>query len=67
MLTETSTSTLNLEAIIKRVLTFRQITPLDYQLLKSAILSEQSFSYSTQVHLDQLFDSLQRGSIWIAS
>ncbi|EAW34668.1 hypothetical protein [Lyngbya sp. PCC 8106] len=67
MLTQTSTSTLNLETIIKRVLTFRQITPLDYQLLKSAILSEQSFSYSTQVHLDQLFESLQRGSIWIAS
>ncbi|MCG5060167.1 MAG: hypothetical protein KA714_19890 [Limnoraphis sp. WC205] len=66
MLAETSTSTLSLEAIIKRVLTFRQITPLDYQLLKSAILSEQSFSPTTQIHLDQLFESLQRGSIWIA-
>ncbi|MEA5501156.1 hypothetical protein VB834_16285 [Limnoraphis robusta Tam1] len=65
MLAETSTSTLSLEAIIKRVLTFRQITPLDYQLLKSAILSEQSFSPTTQTHLDQLFESLQRGSIWI--
>jgi hypothetical protein len=67
MLTQTSTSTLDLEAIIKRVLTFRQITPLDYQLLKSAILSEQRFSPATQLHLDQLFESLQRGSIWIAS
>ncbi|WP_413160130.1 hypothetical protein ACL6C3_17085 [Capilliphycus salinus ALCB114379] len=67
MLTETSTSTLSLEAIIKRVLTFRQITPLDYQLLKSAILSETSFSPTTQLHLDELFESLQRGSIWIAS
>ncbi|MEB3277831.1 MAG: hypothetical protein VKK42_02770 [Lyngbya sp.] len=67
MLTETSTSTLSLEAIIKRVLTFRQITPLDYQLLKSAILSEKSFSPTTQLHLDELFESLQRGSIWIAS
>jgi hypothetical protein len=66
MLAETSTSTLSLEAIIKRVLTFRQITPLDYQLLKSAILSEQSFSPTTQIHLDQLFESLHRGSIWIA-
>ncbi|MFY7806971.1 MAG: hypothetical protein ACOVQ7_26445 [Limnoraphis robusta] len=66
MLAETSTSTLSLEAIIKRVLTFRQITPLDYQLLKSAILSEQSFSPTTQIYLDQLFESLQRGSIWIA-
>ncbi|KKD37192.1 MAG: hypothetical protein WAN66_18155 [Limnoraphis robusta] len=65
MLAETSTSTLSLEAIIKRVLTFRQITPLDYQLLKSAILSEQSFSPTTQIYLDQLFESLQRGSIWI--
>ena len=66
MLAETSTSTLSLEAIIKRVLTFRQITPLDSQLLKSAILSEQSFSPTTQIYLDQLFESLQRGSIWIA-
>ena len=67
MLAETSTSTLSLEAIVKRVLTFRQITPLDYQLLKSAILSQQTFSATTQLHLDQLFESLQRGSIWIAS
>ncbi len=67
MLTETSPDTLSLEAIVKRVLTFRQITSLDYQLLKSAILSEQCFSPNTQIHLNQLFENLQRGSIWIAS
>lgn len=67
MLAETSTSTLSVEAIVKRILTFGQITPLDYQLLKSAILSERTFSPTTQLHLDELFESLQRGSIWIAS
>ncbi|MEL7035664.1 MAG: hypothetical protein AAFO04_08630 [Cyanobacteria bacterium J06592_8] len=67
MFTDTSFSKPSLETIIKRVLLFRQITDLDYQLLKSAILSEESVSEKTQLHLDKLFDSLQKGLIWIAS
>ncbi len=66
MLSYNSVPQIPLETIIERVLAFRQITPLDYQLLKSAILSETSPSETCQSALNHLFDQLRQGLIWIS-
>ncbi len=67
MFTPASFPNISLETIIDRILTFRQITTLDYQLLKSAILSGQSFSDIDQLRLDQVFEGLKNGLIWVGS
>jgi hypothetical protein len=65
MLSYSSLPQIPLETIIDRVLAFRQITPLDYQLLKSAILSEDSLTETCQLALHHLLDELRQGLIWI--
>jgi hypothetical protein len=67
MLSYNSLPQIPLETIIERVLAFRQITPLDYQLLKSAILSEDSLTETCQSALHHLFDELCEGIIWIST
>lgn len=67
MLSYSSLPHIPLETIVERVLAFRQITPLDYQLLKSAILSEDSLTDACQAALDHLLDELHKGLIWIST
>lgn len=66
MLSYNSLPHIPLETIIERVLAFRQITPLDYQLLKSAILSADSLTETRQSALHHLLDELRQGIIWIS-
>ncbi len=66
MLSYSSLPKIPLETIVDRVLAFRQITPLDYQLLKSAILSEDSLTEACQSALHHLLDELHQGLIWIS-
>ncbi|MGB3535008.1 MAG: hypothetical protein WBA13_16035 [Microcoleaceae cyanobacterium] len=67
MLSNRSLPQIPLETIIDRVLAFRQITPLDYQLLKSAILSRDSLTGACQSALHHLLDELHQGIIWIST
>lgn len=67
MLSYSSLPQIPLETIVERVLVFRQITPLDYQLLKSAILSEDSLTEACQSALNHLLDELHQGLIWISN
>ncbi|NJK36280.1 MAG: hypothetical protein HC835_01700 [Oscillatoriales cyanobacterium RM2_1_1] len=55
----------SIPAVVDRVLKFRQITALDYQLLKSAILAEPALAEINSSGLNPLFEGLQKGAIWI--
>ncbi len=61
----TNTPKISMEAIVQRILSFRQITPIDQRLLKSALLSKDSLSHNDQMHLNRVFDGIRNGLILI--
>ncbi|MGF1492223.1 MAG: hypothetical protein ACFBSC_07190 [Microcoleaceae cyanobacterium] len=67
MNTQIRSTDTSIKAIVKRVLEFRQITPLDYQLLKSAILQEPELAELNSSALNPVFEGLQKGMIWITA
>lgn len=55
----------SVEAIVDRIFAFRQITPIDQRLLRSALLSKDALSENDQFHLNRVFEGLQSGSILV--
>ena len=55
----------SLEAIVERIIVFRQITPIDQELLESAIQSKDYFSQHENFLLAQLYEGIKNGSIWV--
>jgi len=54
---------ISVEAIAQRVLAFRQITPLDRQLLKSAVLD--GLDQKDHFHINRLCEGIQKGLILV--
>jgi hypothetical protein len=54
-----------LEQVVERIFAFRQVTPLDHSLLKSALCSQNSITQQQQTLLNRVFEGLERGWIWV--
>lgn len=65
MMPTTTPPKISVEAIVDRIFAFRQITPIDQRLLRSALLSKQSLSEKDQLHLNRIFEGLQSGMILV--
>ena len=63
--TDTNPPPVSLEAIVERIITFRQITPIDQELLQSAIQSKDYFSQQENSLLAQLYEGIKSGAIWV--
>lgn len=59
----TSVPKISVEAIADRVFAFRQITPLDRRLLKSAILD--GLDHKDHFHINRLCEAIAKGLIMI--
>ncbi|MDC0835013.1 hypothetical protein CKA32_005458 [Geitlerinema sp. FC II] len=66
MTPKTSLPQLSLTQIVERIFAFRQITPIDRQLLHRAVLDRKSLTPAEYQLIQQLQDALHRGKIWIA-
>jgi hypothetical protein len=53
----------SLEMVADRILALRQLTPLDRNMLESAILSQKFLSRSEKTLMTRVFDGLHQGSI----
>ncbi len=54
---------ISVEAIAQRIFAFRQITPLDRRLLKSAVLD--GLDQKDHFHIDRLCQGIQNGLILV--
>jgi hypothetical protein len=54
---------ISLETIADRILAMRQLTPIDRNMLESAILSQKFLSRSEKTLMNRVFDGLHQGSI----
>jgi len=59
----TSNSTISVEAVVQRIFAFRQITPLDRRLLKSAVLD--GLDKKDHFHIDRVCQGIQNGLILV--
>jgi hypothetical protein len=58
-----SASKISVEAIVQRIFAFRQITPLDRRLLKSAVLD--GLDQKDHSHINRVCQGIQNGLILI--
>ncbi|HLO51927.1 MAG TPA: hypothetical protein VK211_26190 [Kamptonema sp.] len=65
MPTTTTPPKVSVEAIVDRIFAFRQITPIDQRLLRSALLSKESLSAKDQLHINRVFEGLRSGMILV--
>jgi hypothetical protein len=61
----TSEPKVSVEAIAQRIFAFRQITPLDRQLLKSAVLSKKGLDEKDKFAIDRVCQGIQNGLILV--
>jgi len=54
---------ISVEAIAQRIFAFRQITPLDRRLLKSAVLD--GLDHKDHSHINRLCEAIQKGLILV--
>lgn len=54
---------ISIEAIAQRIFAFRQITPLDRRLLKSAVL--EGLHQNDHVHINRVCEGIQNGLILV--
>ncbi|MEG3987142.1 hypothetical protein QUA20_16435 [Microcoleus sp. Pol7_A1] len=54
---------ISIEAIVQRIFAFRQITPLDRRLLKSAVLD--GIDQNDHVHINRVCQGIQNGLILV--
>jgi hypothetical protein len=54
---------ISVEAIVQRIFAFRQITPLDRRLIKSAFLN--GLDDQDRVHIDRVCQGIQKGLILV--
>jgi hypothetical protein len=62
---DTSTPKISVEAIAQRIFAFRQITPLDRQLLKSAVISKKSLDEKDKFQIQRVCQGIQNGLILV--
>ncbi|MBZ8179998.1 hypothetical protein [Oscillatoria salina] len=55
-----------LEKVVERIFLFRQITHLDRQLLKTALLSKNSFTPKDRMLIKKVVDGVREGKILVA-
>jgi hypothetical protein len=65
MPTNTISPKISVETIVERIFAFRQITTIDRQLLRSALISKESLSEKEQLHLNRVFEGLRSGTILV--
>lgn len=63
--TKIDSSVISLEKIVERIFAFRQITPIDRDLIKSALLSKDNFSYHDNSQLNRVYEGIKSGAIWV--
>lgn len=63
MPTNTISPKVSVETIVERIFAFRQITSIDRQLLRSALVSKESLSNKEQLELNRVFEGLRSGTI----
>ncbi len=56
-------SKISVEAIVQRIFAFRQITPLDRRLIKSAVLD--GLDQKDHFHIDRVCQGIQSGLILV--
>lgn len=56
----------SLENVVERICTFRQITPVDRDLLAHALSHQSYFGRHEQSLVDRVFDGIHQGWIWVA-
>ncbi|MEG4059015.1 MULTISPECIES: hypothetical protein [unclassified Microcoleus] len=56
---------ISIEAIVARIFAFRQITPLDRRLLKSAMLAQKGLNEKDQCHINRVCQGIQNGLILV--
>ena len=56
---------ISIEAIVQRIFAFRQITPLDRRLLKSAMLAQKGLNEKDQCHINRVCQGIQNGLILV--
>jgi hypothetical protein len=61
----TTNSQISVEAVVQRIFAFRQITPLDRRLLKSAVLSEKGLDEKDNFQINRLCQGIQKGLILV--
>ncbi|MCU0544354.1 MAG: hypothetical protein MUE44_19620 [Oscillatoriaceae cyanobacterium Prado104] len=62
---QTNNPRVSVEAIVQRIVAFRQITPLDRQLLKSAMLSPNGLNYKERFQISRVYEGIQKGLILV--
>lgn len=62
---QTNNSRVSVEAIVQRILAFRQITPLDRQLLKSAIMTPNGLNNKERFQISRVYEGIQKGLILV--
>lgn len=63
--TNINSSTISLEKIVERIFAFRQITPIDRELLKSALMTKDNFSSHENSQLNRVYEGIKSGVIWV--
>lgn len=56
----------SLESVVERICNFRQITPVDRDLLTQALTRQDYFSHRERHSIDRVFEGIRQGWIWIA-
>jgi hypothetical protein len=56
---------ISIEVIVERIFAFRQITPLDRRLLKSAMLAQKGLNEKDQCHIHRVCQGIQNGLILV--
>ncbi|MEG4803563.1 hypothetical protein QUB63_31020 [Microcoleus sp. ARI1-B5] len=54
-----------IEAIVQRIFAFRQITPLDRRLLKSAMLSANRLNEKDRFEINRVYQGIRNGLILV--
>lgn len=65
MPTQTHLPNISIEQLVERILMFRQISPIDQQLLRSALMSKPNLSDSERRSIARVFQAVQQGRIVI--
>lgn len=62
---QTNNSKISVEAIVQRIIAFRQITPLDRQLLQSAMMASSGLNYKDRFQISRVYEGIQKGLILV--
>ncbi len=63
--TNINSSAVSLEKIVERIFAFRQITPIDRELIKSVLLSKDNFTTEDHSHINRVYEGVKNGVIWV--